>query len=397
MDQFTPTPVNQQDTKKYQTKKTTPDAKKKRSKRTPMRTAMDVVKRIIWDDEVPQDAITIGYEDRFLGVLEKPFEAFSWEPLDSLDYYTFGIPEHRIQYFKYKNNVIWDKRILLDNVFGSQGSGITIHDVIKQQNEAEESYRAANQIDSPECDIEDDGITVWTRTSGDNPRLDRADKNFSDEDSDEDTDDADAYWQNKLRPNFFICHRIDSSEFVEQAVKLQSHMCKREPAFESCCIPPAAYHMTLRTLRLDNAEQVSECVRALKSAHEELQDLLPTEPLSIRGIGNFHGRVVYAAVEPNQQLVNFVDHLDLVLNSCGLRPTDGRDFVPHITLVKLSRPVGRKLQIDRIDPALYEDFIDCSFGSQLLGSIYLCSMEKTRDSEGFYISPAHVTFMQRVV
>ncbi|KAF8563351.1 hypothetical protein P879_08934 [Paragonimus westermani] len=359
-----------------------------KGKRPSMRTAMEVVKRIMWDDRIPEDCITIGYEDRFLGIVEKPFDAFSWDPLDSLDYYTFGIPEHRIQYFKYKHVVVWDKRILLDNVYGSLGSGLTIYDIIEKC----DSLSTAANFDGPGGDESDDGVVVVADgDSGPIPDVPAVNDSTSDDGEDE------KFWQNKLRPNFFICFRVDSPEIIQQVEVVQKHICSSQTIYERCCIPAVALHVTLRTLRLHDASHVSECVRALTQAKDELEGLFPSEPLSVRGVGNFHNRVVYAVVQPNKQLSAFVDHLDLVLRAAGLSPSDGRDFVPHITLVKLRRPVARQLQVKRIDPSLYEDFVDCSFGSQPVDSIYLCSMEKTRDPSGFYVTPAHVTFMRHIL
>ena len=38
-------------------------------KRRKMRTALDVIKRIQWDDGLPQELFTIGYLDRFAGIV----------------------------------------------------------------------------------------------------------------------------------------------------------------------------------------------------------------------------------------------------------------------------------------------------------------------------------------
>ncbi|VDP78131.1 unnamed protein product [Echinostoma caproni] len=364
---------------------------KKSKKKPPMRMAMDVVKRIMWDEKIPEDLITVGYEDRFLGILEKPFDEFSWEPLDSLDYYSFGVPEHRIQYFKYRDTIIWDKRTRLDNVYGSTGSGISIEQVMEDADKAFRQKIEASNSDEvakkERCESSDDDAVGVVIGETEEPL-----NNLSD-----DEDDEGAFWQNKLRPNFFICQRADSQLLREKAATLQSYVCQKEPLLESCCIQPNALHMTLRTLRLDDAQQVSECIKALKLAKEELEDLLPSAPMEVRGVNNFHNRVVYAAVVPTDELNLFVDHLDLVLRTAGLTIPDGRDFVPHITLVKLTRPVGRQLGNNSIDPALYADFEHCDFGVLPLDTIYLCSMEKTRDADGFYISPAHMTFMRPVL
>ncbi|CAL8101898.1 unnamed protein product [Calicophoron daubneyi] len=371
----------------------------RRLKKPPMRTAMDVVKRILWDELIPEDEITIGYEDRFLGILEKPFTEFSWENLASIDYYTFAIPEHRIQYFKYKDEIIWDKRIRLDNVFGSTFSGITIEEVIEGypdrhppvpqgQSGIEGGSGDAPAPGSDADGYDSDGVDVVIGEATEKP----SGSSESELDVVEDQ-----YWQDKLRPNFFICQRVCGSDTIDKISAIQSHICEEVPELKDGCIPPNSLHITLRTLRLDNALQVTECMRAMKGAKEELENLLPQSPLHIRGLDNFHGRVIYAAVEPNQELNVFVDHLDLVLRAAGITNADGRDFVPHVTICKLTRPTARKLEITEIRPQLYIDYADSEFGSQAIDSIYLCSMEKTRDSNGFYISTGHVTFMREVV
>ena len=48
------------------------------------------------------------------------------------EYDDLAIPQHRIEYFKYKGTKVWDKKSRLDLVFGSSGDnhGKTIIDVM---------------------------------------------------------------------------------------------------------------------------------------------------------------------------------------------------------------------------------------------------------------------------
>ena len=55
---------NQKSNSKKQTKNITKIDKTKPK----MRTALDVIHRIQWDDALPEELITIGYEDRFTGI-----------------------------------------------------------------------------------------------------------------------------------------------------------------------------------------------------------------------------------------------------------------------------------------------------------------------------------------
>ncbi len=71
----------------------------------------------------------VGYEDRFLGLMEQPFLDFNWGEFSSLSHVTVAIPKHRIVYFKYRTQIVWDRRTKLDDVFGSLG-GMKLPDVI---------------------------------------------------------------------------------------------------------------------------------------------------------------------------------------------------------------------------------------------------------------------------
>ena len=91
-----------------------------------MRTAGDVVKRLLWDPALPEDGFTVGYLDRFVGILEEDFYG-------DADLVWTDVPEHRIQWFRYRGVVVWDKSARLDLVFGSaKGGGRTLPGVVHQ-------------------------------------------------------------------------------------------------------------------------------------------------------------------------------------------------------------------------------------------------------------------------
>lgn len=100
-------------------------------KKPPMKTATDVINRIQWDEKLNPEFFTVGYLDRFVGIIENTFNSFDWNDITSLDPNTLAIPKHRIQYFKFNGKLVWEKNKRLDYVFGSTGSGITIVDVMK--------------------------------------------------------------------------------------------------------------------------------------------------------------------------------------------------------------------------------------------------------------------------
>ncbi|KAK2910153.1 leukocyte receptor cluster member 9 isoform X2 [Channa argus] len=96
---------------------------KEANKKPRMRTADDVISRILWDPLVSASEFVVGYLDRFLGVLERPFCDFNWEtnPCDCDYSAELALPRHRIQYFTYRGHRVWDRHSRTDRVFGSTG------------------------------------------------------------------------------------------------------------------------------------------------------------------------------------------------------------------------------------------------------------------------------------
>ena len=116
------------------------DKKDGRDEKKPrMRTATDVISRIQWDPELLEADFFIGYSDRFLGIIEKNFAEFCWDDLSTVGMEMLAIPKHRIQYFKYKKDIVWDRRVQLDKFFGSRGEGVTIHDLVRKNHTEETS------------------------------------------------------------------------------------------------------------------------------------------------------------------------------------------------------------------------------------------------------------------
>uniref|UniRef100_A0AAQ6IF34 C3H1-type domain-containing protein n=1 Tax=Anabas testudineus TaxID=64144 RepID=A0AAQ6IF34_ANATE len=109
-------------------KATKPEYKegKEVNKKPRMRTADDVISRVLWDPSVEPSEFIVGYVDRFLGVIERPFCDFNWDtnPCDC-DYSSeLALPRHRIQYFKHRGHRVWDRHSRTDRVFGSTGQSL---------------------------------------------------------------------------------------------------------------------------------------------------------------------------------------------------------------------------------------------------------------------------------
>ncbi|NWZ29849.1 LENG9 protein, partial [Asarcornis scutulata] len=93
------------------------------AKKPPLRPAGAVLNRLRWDPELDPAAATVGYRDRFLGVLERPLLDFFPGPLADAGPGDLAVPEHRILHVSYRGRRVWDRQRRLDHVFGSAGGG----------------------------------------------------------------------------------------------------------------------------------------------------------------------------------------------------------------------------------------------------------------------------------
>ncbi|GIY72524.1 leukocyte receptor cluster member 9 [Caerostris darwini] len=324
-------------------------------KKPPMKTASDVVNRLTWDDSLPKDKFKIGYLDRFDGIVEKSFDAFDWRDLSTLDNHTLAIPKHRIQYFKYLNRKVWDKRNRTDIIFGSTGHPFNIYDFM-------------SKVDDDILNFRDEDVDT----------LDPMHHNVS-EYSDEINNEEEI--EIKDRPNFFIAARIENQDIIKNLNEVSDYIKSKDELLGECCIPPKMLHMTLAILKLENVSEIRDAIIAMQATSEK--SFAPVT-LSLQGLDNFHHRVLYSRVEENDKLMNLRKNLieDLVSNKCTI--TDRYSFVPHVTVAKLSRPVTRLRHSKYIDQYLYLQFEDNEFGIQEISNLYLCEMGSARREDGFY-------------
>jgi uncharacterized protein (UPF0248 family) len=117
-------------------------------KKTSMKTAEDVISRIEWDDRLEKRFFRVGYIDRFVGLQEKSFTEFDFKvdlsTISDRHSNILAIPKHRIQYFKYNNEIIWDKDTRTDLMFGSTGNQETIYDVVKRHENLTENNHTSS-------------------------------------------------------------------------------------------------------------------------------------------------------------------------------------------------------------------------------------------------------------
>lgn len=335
-------------------------------KKPPMKTASDVISRIQWDPNLPKEHFLIGYLDRFVGVIEKPFSDFCWEDLASAGIDVLAIPKHRIQYFKYQELVVWDKTSRTDDVFGSTGSGLTILDVIAQhkplvqteQNDKEEKKQLAPDVLDEEEDCENSTL--------DNHLQKQSTK--------------------KVRPTHFIAVRISSEEVRGSVKEVQDVLIKHNTEIEPFLIPVPELHLTLCLLHLVTSDEMEIVHTVLQEIRTEIQRILsPSFILSFDGLKDFHSRVLYLAPMFVPGLSSFVENLNQRFRSRGLvviDPPTSSSF--HVTIAKVPRNLASKNPSLLFLPEVYNNIQITHFGAQHIDTISFCHARSSRRTDGFY-------------
>jgi len=320
-----------------------------------MKTAGDVVNRIQWDEEIEKEFITVGYIDRFLGLKECAFNTFDWGDIVLADLGSLAIPEHRISYFKYKNELVWDKSTRLDNVFGSTGSNTTIHDVIK---------RLANKAFTSERQVEDESDEV--------NRVGRIRKN-----------------EIKEEPNYFLSIPVVGDEIKRKFSLLRDELVKSNPNVEDLILPETSLHLTLCTLRIDQNDEIENVKRILQNLASDSKFLSDNFPISVRfqGVGEFFNKVMYISCQTDDQskLENIKKIVLEKLKEEGISTAGNYyDFTPHMTVFKIknnnsstskaSKNNFQKTVGELVSKELWQKYNNFEFGEMKVEELELCKM-----------------------
>ncbi|GAB6033478.1 Solute carrier 7 member 3 [Chamberlinius hualienensis] len=354
------------------------DENRKKSK---MRTASDVISRILWDPDLPTENFSVGYLDRFVGLTEKPFHFFSWEDLASVDNNVLAIPKHRIVYFKYRDVKVWDKNQRLDLVFRStqKSTDTDIRQLIKN---IDDEYEAKKQMITQEGDTDDD---------------DDDDDDF-DDDSDSDVHVTGFASKTSLnippgRPNYFLAIRVTHPEVIKNVQIVKNHICEREPRLRDLMMPDAAMHITMAMLKLDDTAEIANANQAVQDCKEKLADYF-REPIVVRlkKMAMFNGYVLYVEVDAPPLFYQLHKALLQHLGKWNVRLAHEFDFVPHMTILKLTRSRGRQLQNPFVDPFVYVDYKEHEFGEQSCDNLHLCEIGVQKRGDGFYNCASEIYF-----
>lgn len=359
------------------------------AKKPPLKTAGDVRKRIQWDPDLQKEHFSVGYLDRFSGVVEKPFTAFTWEHLSMVGLDQLAVPQHRIQYYKYKNVKVWDKSERLDLVFGSAGGNTTIREVIQRVDKELEEKRTCGFYD----DSDDDDDVVAVKTEDESSCGKGLFSMILHEQSQ----------KNELRATHFFCIRVNNDEVRRRVGLVQESVMREDPTLRSCVMPSELLHITLAMVKLDSFQAIHEAGDLLRELRENLKGVLQGSPeldvsdsfsvVRAKGLCTFGARVLYSKLEVPESFSSAVDLL-----RDGLRKIDDAivtshfEFVPHMTLLKVNRITARERRSKYINSSLYSDYLDHDFGTIPIDNINLCVINDLRGPDGFYLTCQEVKF-----
>ncbi|XP_012882370.1 PREDICTED: A-kinase anchor protein 7 isoform gamma isoform X3 [Dipodomys ordii] len=192
------------------------------------------------------------------------------------------------------------------------------------------------------------------------------------------------------QPNYFLSIPITSKEIIGGIKILQKAIIQQDNRLSKAMSGDGSFHITLLVMQLLNEDEINIGIDALWELKPYIEDILQGRCLTLpfQGIDTFRSQVGFVKLEEG-------DHINLLLEIAetakktfqekGILAGENRSFKPHLTFMKLSKaPVLRRNGVKKIDPELYEKFINCRFGEEVLHRIDLCSMQKKKRSDGYY-------------
>jgi len=195
----------------------------------------------------------------------------------------------------------------------------------------------------------------------------------------------------EVRSTHFLAIKIEEPEIIENVVKVQKNIVDREEVLQECCMKRGLLHVTLAMLRIRGEEGAAEAKQIVRSLEAKLSKVVADKEqskLRVENLNNFGQRVVYAEVTPidNSSFNLFVKKVrDAVASASeNVVLTNSFDFIPHLTLAKVSRPIARLRRSKYIDSSYYEEFTNMKFGEQSLNNLQLCVIDSATRYDGFY-------------
>ncbi|XP_073527349.1 A-kinase anchoring protein 7 isoform X2 [Phyllobates terribilis] len=213
--------------------------------------------------------------------------------------------------------------------------------------------------------------------------------------------DEDDKSEKKKRPNYFVSLPITNVKILDDIQTIQNCVLEKDDRLSSAMIPQGSFHLTLFVMHLASEEEVALATSALLDCKQPIEEILQGNilVLSFCGISDFRHQVTYVNVTNETSIAalkEITETTGKIFMEKGISVTGSKDFVPHLTFMKLSKaPKLRKQGIKKIEANLYKDFQAHCFGEDTLKRLDLCSMLKKKQPSGYYHTEASIFFGQK--
>ncbi|KAM3931288.1 A-kinase anchoring protein 7 isoform 2-T2 [Leptodactylus fuscus] len=200
------------------------------------------------------------------------------------------------------------------------------------------------------------------------------------------------------RVNYFVSMPILNVKILDDIQTVQNSVLQKDERLSGAMIPQGSFHLTLFVMHLASEEDVTLATSALLESKKPIEEILQGNVLvlSFCGISHFKHQVAYVDVTNDAStstLKQIAEATGKIFKEKGISVSGYKDFVPHLTFMKLSRaPQLRKKGIKMIDALLYKDFQDHCFGEDTLMRLDLCSMIKKKQPSGYYHTESSIFF-----
>ncbi|XP_040821616.1 A-kinase anchoring protein 7 isoform X2 [Ochotona curzoniae] len=192
------------------------------------------------------------------------------------------------------------------------------------------------------------------------------------------------------QPNYFLSIPITNKEITKGIKILQNEIIQQDERLAKAMVSDGSLHITLLVMQLLNEDEVNIGIDALLELKPVIEEILQGKhlPLAFQGIGTFDNQVGFVKLvegDDIHRLFKIAETAKRTFHEKGVKVGDDRSFKPHLTFMKLSKsPWLRKNGVKKIDPELYEKFLSHKFGEEMLHRVDLCSMQKKKQSNGYY-------------
>ncbi|XP_019519046.1 PREDICTED: A-kinase anchor protein 7 isoform X2 [Hipposideros armiger] len=206
------------------------------------------------------------------------------------------------------------------------------------------------------------------------------------------------------QPNYFLSIPITNKEITRGVKILQDAIIQQDKRLSKAMTGDGSFHVTLLVMQLLNDDEINIGIDALLELKPFIEEILRGKHLILpfQGVDTFGNQVGFVKLAEGDHinpLLEIAEAAKRIFQEKGILAGESRSYKPHLTFMKLYKTPWlwktwfQTLSqndksvvkgVKKIDPKLYENFISHRFGEEVVQRIDLCSMQKKKQSNGYY-------------